>query len=90
MINHSLEIGLQLVFPAIISLLVVFLQDRSSIKKMQRKQEQIDIERNTIWNMEIQALKSTSTRTVEVLERIDNRLDDMSNRIVRIETKLSP
>ncbi|WP_138500967.1 hypothetical protein [Nostoc sp. PA-18-2419] len=83
------EMALSLGIPAFISLLVLYLQERSS---MARLREESKSQRNRAFILiekDMDTLKSTTEKMSVVLDRIDNRIDEFGERISRLEAKSS-
>ncbi|QKQ76351.1 hypothetical protein [Nostoc sp. TCL240-02] len=74
--------------PAFVSLLVLFVQERG-IHRRQRMADYASKERvMVLLENDISNLKSTTDKMSVVLDRVDVRLDTLSERMVKVETKL--
>ncbi|HYX16481.1 MAG TPA: hypothetical protein VE944_19360 [Nostoc sp.] len=77
------------VVPAVVALLVLYLQERATSHR-QLLADKASRERAVIvLESSLGELKSTTDKMSVVLDRVDSRLDIMSERITRVEAKTS-
>ncbi len=83
------EMALSLGVPAFISLLVLYLQERSNMVRL-REESKAQRERAFILiEKDMDTLKSTTEKISVVLDRVDSRIDEFGERISRLEAKAS-
>ncbi|MFN6486609.1 MULTISPECIES: hypothetical protein [unclassified Nostoc] len=74
--------------PAFTSLVILYIQERG-IHKRQRIADYAAKERAyTLIEGDMKALKSTTDKMSIVLDRVDERLDGLGERVARVEAKL--
>jgi endonuclease/exonuclease/phosphatase family metal-dependent hydrolase len=86
--NEGLMWIIGLSFPAFVSLLVLYLQERA-LHQRQRQADYIAKERAYVLiEGDMNSLKNTTEKMSVVLDRVDDRMDALSERVARVEAKL--
>lgn len=83
------ETVMGIIVPALMAVLVLYLQERATSHR-QMLADKASRERSVIvLESSLSELKSTTDKMSVVLDRIDSRMDSMSERITRVEAKTS-
>ncbi|MEH2200208.1 hypothetical protein [Nostoc sp.] len=73
-----------------VPLIMLQIQEIISSKKHRSEIAERQARRDEIISYDIASLKNTTDKIAVVLDRVDDRIDSLSDRVARAETKISP